>query len=422
MRRLLAIGFIWAGCALAWLVLGTTLVERSGESSGELLEEVHGLWGPPLQARPPSATYTEVRKRREQTVTEDAQGREQRQVRVVEEEVPVPLPLVGSDVAASLSLEHRRKGLLWFPTYGVDFRGAYAFSNTTGAPREVTFRLPLLGGSAALDGFAVRDAGGREVELSIEEGTASWTRPVAAGARAEFTVAYRSRGTTRWDYVLGESSEARDFKLALTTDFAEVDFPAGTLSPTRHEAAEGRWRGTWEFNRLVSTQGVGVELPQRLNPGPLASRITFFAPVSLLFFFFVVALMAEVRGRAFHPLNYFLLGCAFFAFHLLLAYLVDHVPLWAALTLASAVSLLLSVTYVRLFTGWRFALREVGVTQLVYLVGFSLTFLLTGFTGLAITLGAVVTLALMMQVTGRREGLLGAPRRVREPEAPAAWT
>ena len=43
-----------------------------------------------------------------------------------------------------------------------------------------------------------------------------------------------------------------------------------------------------------------------------------------------------------------------------------------------------------------------GLAQLVYLVGFSLTFMLKGFTGLSIAVGAVLTLALMMQVTGRR--------------------
>ncbi|MCI0673839.1 MAG: cell envelope integrity protein CreD, partial [Myxococcaceae bacterium] len=246
-------------------------------------------------------------------------------------------------------------------------------------------------------------------------GRASWMRTLGPGEKATFRVAYRSRGTSRWDYLLGVEGEARNFRLALTTDFARVDFPAGTVSPTRHAQSGNGWSGTWEFVRLVSSRSIGVELPQRLNPGPLASRITFFAPVSLLFFFFVVALMAEVRQRPIHPLNYFFFGCAFFAFHLLLAYLVDHVQLGVALALASAVSLLLSVTYARLFTGWRFALRELGLSQLVYLVLFSLTFLLEGFTGLAITVGAIVTLFLMMQVTGGRE-LLAVPRRVREPD------
>jgi hypothetical protein len=42
-----------------------------------------------------------------------------------------------------------------------------------------------------------------------------------------------------------------------------------------------------------------------------------------------------------------------------------------------------------------------GAAQAVFLVLFSFTFFWEGFTGLAITVGAVVTLAVMMQYTGR---------------------
>ena len=45
--------------------------------------------------------------------------------------------------------------------------------------------------------------------------------------------------------------------------------------------------------------------------------------------------------------------------------------------------------------GLQTCLREMGLAQLVYLVGFSLTFLLEGFTGLSITVGAILTLFLM---------------------------
>ncbi|MBK8589613.1 MAG: inner membrane CreD family protein [Sandaracinaceae bacterium] len=97
---------------------------------------------------------------------------------------------------------------------------------------------------------------------------------------------------------------------------------------------------------------MALALPEQLNPGPLASRITFFAPVSLLFFFFVVAVLATVTEE-FHPMHYFMIGCAFFAFHLLFAYLVDHVPVTASFALSALVSLLLVVSYARLFVGWR---------------------------------------------------------------------
>jgi len=63
----------------------------------------------------------------------------------------------------------------------------------------------------------------------------------------------------------------------------------------------------------------------------------------------------------------------------------------------------LVVTYSRLFVGWRSALLQFGVSQLVYLVLFSVTFFWQGYTGLAITVGAIVTLFVMMQLTGRTD-------------------
>jgi inner membrane protein involved in colicin E2 resistance len=193
----------------------------------------------------------------------------------------------------------------------------------------------------------------------------------------------------------------RDFRLVVDTDFREVDFPPGSLSPSEHTASGGAWHGEWAFDSLISSAPVALSLPEQLNPGPLASRITFFAPVSLLFFFFVVGVLATVQRKELHPMHFFMIGCAFFAFHLLFAYLVDHVPVTASFALSALVSLLLVVSYARLFVGWRFALRELGISQLLYLVLFSYSFFWEGFTGLAITLGAIGTLFVMMQVTGR---------------------
>ena len=174
--------------------------------------------------------------------------------------------------------------------------------------------------------------------------------------------------------------------------------------------ARSRPRGSPNRREPVA-RGVGVQEPGRerrrwpraawrLNPGGSA-KITFFAPVGLLFFFFVVAVLAAARWREIHLGCYFLLSCAFFAFHLLFAYLVDHLAVGTSFAIASVVSVFLVVSYARLFVGWRFALREMGIAQAIYLVLFSFTFFWTGFTGLAITLGAIVTLFVIMQITGK---------------------
>lgn len=69
--------------------------------------------------------------------------------------------------------------------------------------------------------------------------------------------------------------------------------------------------------------------------------------------------------------------------------------------MSAVVSMALVLSYVRLFVGWRFALERVAPVQLIYLVLFSATFFWKGFTGLSITVGAILTLFAVMQFTGR---------------------
>jgi inner membrane protein involved in colicin E2 resistance len=126
-----------------------------------------------------------------------------------------------------------------------------------------------------------------------------------------------------------------------------------------------------------------------------------FAPVSLFFFFFLMFIITIVRNIKIHSMNYFFLACAFFAFHLLMAYLADHVDIHVAFAISAAVSIFLVISYMRIVIGNRFAWLEVGISQFVYLVLFAYAFFLEGFTGLAITVCAIVTLFAVMQFTAK---------------------
>jgi Inner membrane protein CreD len=404
MKRYLALGVVWVGCTVAWMLLGATLLVRSGEMSSQLVEEVHQLWGPPLDQSAPVGSYLEQRTREERTTLRDGSGRPYESVVQRTEDVTFPLPLVSTRARAVLALEHRQKGLLWFPTYAVEFEGHYALANDTTKARTARLSFPLPARSAIYDGFEVLGADGTAVKTTIEGGAAHWSVPLAPGAQHAFFVRYRTRGTSSWTYrpTAAGGDVVRDFRLDLVSSARGIDFAPGSISPSEARASGGGWQGSWQFKSLVASAPISLELPQKTNPGPLAARITFFAPVALLFYFFVVGLLSEGRGLRLHPLSWFLIGCAFFADHLLFAYLADHVPLGAALALSSGVSVVLVVSYAQWLVGWQFAVREMGVAQLIYLVGFSLTFLLKGFTGLSITIGAVLTLFLMMQITGKR--------------------
>lgn len=402
MKYFAAVVLVWVGCALAWMVLGATLVHRSGETSGELTTEVDKLWGPPLTQSPPTASYQQPEKVREKVVTTDAQGRTVEQW--VEREVmkPVPLPLVRSDLRANLTLRHRQKGLLWFPTYAVDFGGRYEFVNDTREERQVEARFPLEAVGSVFDGFRIAGADGAARAYQVVDNVARFTASLPAGEKLVFDVRYRARGRSSFHYAVTQGTgRVEHFAMRMTTDFAEVDFPSGTLSPSSHAASGSGWHGEWRFDSLVASAGIGIELPQKLNPGPLASRITFFAPVGLLFFIFVASVLSAARGARLHPMHYLFIGCAFFAFHLLFAYSVDHLAVEVAFALAAAVSTFLVLSYGRLFLGLRSAILLLSLPQVLYLVLFSATFFLDGYTGLAVTVGAVLTLFVIMQMTGR---------------------
>jgi len=387
---------------MAWMILGSTLIVRSDQSSRGLSGDVYSLWGPPAVQSPPRGSYAVDRVRSETTTVVGADGVPRQQVTETVETVHEPVPLVGSEIAVDLSLEHRKRGLMWFPTYTVTFEADYRFENPSPEAHRVEVVFPLASEQAGYDDFLVLGPDGAPLPFEIRHSAAHFGHEVLPGEEISFRVEYRTRGTESFQYAMvGDDTRVRDFRLRMRTDFEAIDFPAGSLSPSTHERSGDGWVGTWEFRSLISNAPVGVLLPQRLNPGPLASKITFFAPVCLLFFFFVVALVAASRGVDLHPMHYFFLGCAFFAFDLLFAYLVDHVSVGVSFALSAVTSVFLVVTYARLFTGWRFALRVMGVAQLIYLVLFSYSFFWEGFTGLAVTVGAIATLFVMMQLTGR---------------------
>ena len=215
-------------------------------------------------------------------------------------------------------------------------------------------------------------------------------------------VGYSYQGMDSWRYKLADGvAQVKDFSLTMRTNFKDIDFADDTLSPTSKQLNPEGWELAWRYNDLVSGFPIGMTMPEKLQPGPLAGQIIYFAPVSLFFFFFLMFIITTVRNIDLHPMNYFFLAAAFFAFHLLLAYLVDHISIHAAMAISSVVSIALVVSYLRLVVGIRFAAVEAGTAQVIYLVLFSYAFFWKGFTGLAVTIISVITLFVVMQATGR---------------------
>ncbi len=374
--RLVAIGVIFCGAGLAWMILGATLAQRTIDSDSSQQAQLSTQWGSSQTQRAP---------------------------RIFSDNGPkiagTPIAIDRSRINVALNLTQRRKGLLWYNLYDVTFAAQYVVRNTTHRPHlYVKVSLPTSDGSYS---DLIYKIGDRQIDNAIAlDGIVHFD--LAPGAQTVIQINYRARGMESWTYQFKDDVESvHDFNLTMNTNFKAIDFPPKTLLPTSEVSNGAGWRLQWKYATLVTGNGIGMTVPYPLQPGPLAQRITFWAPVSLLFYIFVMLLITTLRGVDLHPMNYFFLASAFFAFHLLLAYLVDRMPLMAAFVICSVVSMFLTISYLRLVVGLRFAAFEAGIVQLIYLVLFSYALFNEGWSGLTITIGAIITLFVAMQLTGR---------------------
>jgi hypothetical protein len=387
--RTVAIIFIFFCSVIAWVILGGTLYRRTEKAKESATGAVRELWGTEQYQRAPRFYYSVAR-----TVGAKKTA-----------EKTVYINPTSSDVKVELHLDYRKKGLLWFSTYVVEYFSNYRVKNDSREPRKiyVEYRFPAT--HALYDNFTFLVKNKQVRFPSPGADRIITSAELAPGETAEVVIGYKSSGLDRWGYSFGEGvTRVRNFKLVARTDFKDIDFPEGCVSPTAKEETDEGWVLTWQNKDLVTGYQLGVEMPKKLNPGPIASRMSFFAPVSLLFFFTVLFIISAVKvGQVppLHPMNYFFLAAAFFAFHVLFAYLADHVEIHFTFVISTLVSCLLVFVYVALARGARYALFYATLPQFTTLILFSYAFFYRGYTGLIITIGSVATLTFLMVATAR---------------------
>ena len=369
---------IIACTTLAWFMLGAALSYRTSESTATMQREVSGVWGPALTQDHPQAWFE----------TPNAPGGK------------AQLMPSNSQVAVRLISDPKRRGLLWHRTYDVDVKADYVFTNPTKIPQTFYISYPLPAETAGLHGFEFLLGDDENPAQSVPGPSGRVTRAILLPASKTVTLhtSYRTRGTNTWKYHFPDNRRIAGFNLTLRTDFPEINFPVGTGSPSERSQDSDGFTLVWDYPDVLAAPSIGMDMPKRLNAGPVASRIAFFAPVSLLFFVTIVLLIGAMKGTPLHPMHVFFISAGFFAFHLLFAYLVDLLPLVPSFAIAAATSVLLVCGYLKAVGGnglFKIALPA----QAVYLVLFSASFFIDGLTGITLAVLGVITLALLMFLT-----------------------
>jgi hypothetical protein len=377
--KLLAVFLILVCATGAWVVLGTANVVRTDDKSSTLVRQVGELWGVRQVQQAPVFSWTSGGSAARGKVAKGS------------------LDIAGTDIDAAFNLQPRRKGLLWYATYGVDLRAAYRVSNPATGPVDATMAFTFPTPNGVYDGFDVV-VDGATVPVTVSDGRAVAAFRMAPGATATIKTGYATQGLDEWRYepTTGSVGVIRDLKVVMHTNFAQVDYPVDAVSPSTSQQVKGGMNLTWDYASLVSGRPIALRMPSPMNPGPLASRISYFAPVSLLFFFAALVLLTSTATVKLHPMHYGFLAAGFFSFQLLFSYLVDRLDLTLSFAIAALVSVVLVVGYLSIVVGRTRVLLEIAVSQFVFLVLFSYSFFFEGLTGLAIAVGSVLTLAYFM--------------------------
>jgi inner membrane protein involved in colicin E2 resistance len=368
---------------------------RTNTQDSKLKTMVGQLWGAPQTQTAPQIFYQTKTEHVVKTI-KDGQTIEENRVDITS----TPIALDSSDLNVQLFLEHRKKGLLWYSTYRVQFAGKYSFTNPTSEDRELFVRFILPEQKAVYDGFGFTVGNKKINNIEFQSGSILEKILVPAGKTETVQIGYGSQGMDQWWYDFGSDvTQVKNFSLKLGTNFSEINFPENSISPTSKKETANGWNLSWNYGQLLSGVKIGMEMPQKLNPGPWVSSVTYAAPVSLFLFFFLMLVLSTLKKVSLHPMHYFFIGASFFSFHILLAYLVDHISIHTAFLISSIVSIALVTSYLRIVAGKRFAFLEAGIAQFVYLVLFSYTFFFEEYTGLAITALSILTLFVVMQIT-----------------------
>ena len=378
-RYILAVIAIYILAGLGWMVLGSASAIRSDTMAYYLGQSVSGLWGEQISQAAPTLTVKIPGRKQQRTIVPSA-----------------------NDIQVNLQLQQRRKGLIWYPIYVVDFTAEYAVTNTDAVAQNMRLHFPLPSATATYDQFNVWfDDQLQDITINPQEGINEIIE-LAASQTRRFKISYRTRGLQQWRYRLAQNSgRVKALSMQLTTDFVAVDFADGSLSPMKKALINdgAGMRLIWQADDLITQQDVAIVMPEKINPGPLSARMSFFAPVCLLFFFVLISAIGILRKIAIHPMHYLFIAAGFFAFHLLFAYLVDLINVHLAFLVTSIVSVGLVVSYLRAALGVRFPWKLAAAGQLFYLVLFSYSFFLQGTTGITVTIGSIVTLAMLMRFT-----------------------
>ncbi len=410
-QKIAALIVIFIGTSIAWIILGSSNLIRTETASSSLKYGMQSMYGDKLVIDSPTV-YAKVAQEEADIVFKEDYNEEVRiiplETKETTETVTQYARLDSSDIKIDVVLDRRKKGYLWFPTFRTHFSATYHFSMEDFDDGTPLYLSTMFASNENIYTNVKVNINGEDVENFIKLLTDKKLsiRPDKDG-KVLLKVEYDATGMEELQYNMAPNRndliQVNNFNCQINTDFTDYDFPRTMLSPTTKEDEGGKARLNWTFSNIITGKNIGLIIPNKQNAGYITSRVSFFAPVSLLFFFIVLLMISAVSKQNIHPMHFFFLALSFFSFHLMFSYFSYQMHIYLIFSIVCIVSLGLTVSYVMHFLSKKMAFVIVPLTQIIYLFVFSVSFFFDGITGLIVTICAVSTLFILMQLTAKHD-------------------
>lgn len=395
--RYAMIVLFWGGFSIAAIAIGIRIESRHSDSYQKSLRSVNQIWGGSLVQSPPSLTFETMGEREYE---EKSTGAIKTQFTTVEKGLGFESQILEMQIVKNI----RKKGLLIFPGYNLDYSASYSFKNQTGKVSKVNFRMSLPTDSGNINNINVSFddkpfvAGG-----SFTDGI-RWSGNMSQGETHTIRIQYKAQGTKTFTYSLGgQQTEVKQLSATLKTDFEDYMIPDSSMVPSKQDSESGTTRMVWEGENLVTGQNISLDFEVEGNYGEVASKLFLYSPLSLFLFCASLILFSAAKEIHLHPMHYLFILASFFVFYLLGSYIISYISVIYGILLSLFVSGGIIAYYVKLLNKGSSLLNLVLISTFIFQWFFSIAFFFPEHTGLLITIASIIAFVMLLKNTATTE-------------------
>lgn len=374
--------------SIGWFMLADRLQERTHKAMYDQLDSVKQIWGGNLAQPMPSIRY----KRFSSDVSSLSKGETH-----------------AMDISVDLTVDYRKKGLIYYTGYNADFTGKYILVNPENEQIYLSFIFPYptQQGEGMLRNVKLLINGEEDnTNTEYQPALALWTGLLKPAESLEITVNYQGRGLNQFKYGFEPGQQINNFSMKMTVHGAKMlDYADSTMPPTEtpQDTPDGKLL-IWKLDRTLTQFNIGVVLPDKLNIEKQLAVMTFRAPAFFSLFLVSLFVIFLLAGESLNFIPVAILSVTYFLFYPLFAYLLVYIDLIIAFAIAFIVIGLLIFNYVRSLHNAKIAFA-VTTGYIFYLGITSVAALLPTYTGLILTVEGVVLMGIIMQVLSRYKNL-----------------